>query len=310
MQKIKSPFSTSIKLVIILFVLLVSLRGWYYWNSDGFSLFRIEHSQYPKGKTLPPPTEEQIAQMQKICSQPFVYLGKGSQAYAFISQDGQWVLKLFKYYHLKPIPWMEIFTRPPYIGDFIKSHLERRKKKAELTLSSYQIAHDLIPAECGLVYLQIEPSHAFHQTVNVTDKIGRSYTIDLEKHGFMLQKRAYLVFPTLNQWVKNGQVDRAKQFIHSLIQLLVERCKKGVQDQDPDLHKNAGIIGTGATFIDVGSFHVSEDAKQAHVIVRDIRRITRGLREWCQAKSPELDQFLESEIVSLEKPAADLVSKN
>jgi len=310
MPKIRSPFSTSIKIAILLFILLVSLRGVYYWHSDGFSLFRIEHSYYPKNKTLPPPTSEQVAEMQKICSQPFFYLAKGSQAYAFISQDGEWVLKLFKYYHLKPIPWMDILTRPPYIGDFIKAHLERRKKKAELTLSSYQIAHDLIPQECGIVYLQIEPSGCFHQTVRVTDKIGRSYSIDLEKHGFMLQKRAYLIFPTLDRWVKNGQLDQAKKFIHSLITLLTERCKKGVQDQDPDLHKNAGAIGIEATFIDVGSFHLNEHAKENQVIVRDIRKITRGLREWCVAHSSDLAQFLEEELVTIEQNSLDIASKN
>ena len=101
------------------FPLLIALRVLYYWQSDGFSIERISNVFAPAGNELSALTKNEKIILKKICEQPFVYLGKGSQAYAFQSQDGQYVLKLFKGYHLKPIPWLENL---PLIGILVASY--------------------------------------------------------------------------------------------------------------------------------------------------------------------------------------------
>jgi hypothetical protein len=240
-------------------------------------------------------------ELKNVCGQPFIYLGKGSQAYAFQSQDGRYVLKLFKYYHLKPIPWLENLSLFTFLESYRHEHLERRKKKLNHTLKSYQIAHDIIPEECGLLFLQIAPSSRYHQLVSLTDKVGRNHTIDLANHGYAIQKRATLVFPTLERWISERKLDDAKVFLRSLVTLIVQRSLKGVQDQDPDLHKNAGVIDGKAIFIDVGSFHVNEQAKRSEVHSNDVQKITRKLRVWLQNRSPELNTYLESELATLDR---------
>jgi hypothetical protein len=287
------------KHIFLVFITLISLRVLYYWRSDGFSIGRIKNSFSRTGNELTPPHREELSQLATICSQPFTYLGKGSQAYAFQSADGKYVLKLFKCYHLRPIPWLEELPLAGFLDSYRNEQLNRRKTKVSTTLKSYAIAHDLIPEECGLLFLQIVPSSHFHQTVTFTDKIGRTHTLALENYGFMIQKKADLIFPTLEKWIKEEKMDEAKQFLHSLVQLIVARSKKGVQDQDPDLHKNAGMIGHDAVFIDVGSFHLNEAAKQPDVYVTDVRKITRKLTNWLKPRSSELDQALEDEILGL-----------
>ena len=239
------------KQLLIIFLMLISLRVLYYWRSDGFSIDRIENTFPKTGNELSRPSQEQISALSDICKQPFFYLGKGSQAYAFQSADGRYVLKLFKCYHLKPIPWLEELPLVGFLDSYRNEQLQRRKTKVQATLKSYAIAHDLIPKECGLVFLQIVPSPHFHQDITFTDKIGRTNTLALENYGFMIQKKADLVFPTLERWIKEKKSIEAKQFLHSLIQLIVARSKKGVQDQDPDLHKNAGIIGHDAFVVGI-----------------------------------------------------------
>ena len=157
---------------------------------------------------------------------------------------------------------------------------------------------------CGLLFLQIVPSSTYHQPVSLTDKIGRRYTIDLAQYGYALQKKADLIFPTLERWISKKNIDDAKMFLHSLVELIVARSLKGVQDQDPDLHKNAGIIDKSAVFIDVGSFHMNENAKNSEVYINDLRKITRRLSGWLKIQSPELNTYLEGEITRLENERA------
>lgn len=45
---------------------------------------------------LPPLTFEEQQEVERILSQKFTYLARGSQAFAFISEDGKYILKLFK----------------------------------------------------------------------------------------------------------------------------------------------------------------------------------------------------------------------
>ncbi len=294
---------SSLKTVLYLFLLLIALRITYYALSDGFCLQRIENP-FSKGiYELSKPTEEELLELKNVCTNSFTYLGKGSQAYAFQSQDGAYVLKLFKCYHLKPVTWLEEMQLFGFLEDYKKSQLERRSKKTNHTLKSYQLAHDLIAEECGLIFLQIVPSSYFHQEVQITDKIGRTHTIDLAKHGFILQKKGDLLFPKFEHWIKEKKLKKAKKLIQSLVSLIVSRSVKGVQDQDPDLHKNAGCIGTQALFIDVGGFHFKEEAKKPEVYVHDVRKITNKLAVWLKDKSPELANFLDETIAQIDLQA-------
>ena len=291
----------SVRFVALLFLLLILTRAFYYWRSDGFSLIRISYVPEKTNNELAMPSLKKQKELSKICSHHFTYLGKGSQAYAFISKDRQYVLKLFKYYHLKPIPWMDSLPLFYPLNEVLNERLDRRYKKAAHTLNSYKIANNLIPDECGLIFMQITPSESFTLPVTITDKIKRTYQIDLSKHGFMLQKRVNLVLPTLEKWIKKGEIHKAKKFIRSLLEIIITRSLKGVQDQDPDVYKNAGVFDTQAFFIDVGGFHINDHAKQQVVYANDIRKITLKLTQWLKPRSPELVQFLDDEIASVTK---------
>jgi len=288
------------KWVIGLFVGIIALRVLYYWRSDGFSIDRISNS-FPTTYQLSSPTTEQLQALHSICKEPFYYLGKGSQAYAFESQDGQYVLKLFKCYHLKPIPWLEKLELPGFVGDYVQQHLKRRYNKTKLSLESYRIAHDVIPEECGLLFLQIVPSQNFQQKATFTDKIGRTFTIDLENYGFMIQRKVDLIFPTLRKFIQAGNLEQAKELMHSIVQLIVTRSQKGVLDQDPDIHKNCGCVATKAQFIDVGSFHMSERAKLPETYAFDARKITRKLKNFLEEEAPALLDSLEQDLQALEQ---------
>ncbi|MBS0605157.1 MAG: hypothetical protein JSS60_09020 [Verrucomicrobia bacterium] len=51
---------------------------------------------------LPALTEDEQREVDRILTQKFTYLARGSQAFAFISEDGKYVLKLFKQHKWHP----------------------------------------------------------------------------------------------------------------------------------------------------------------------------------------------------------------
>ncbi len=283
--------------ILALIILFMIIRVCYYWASDGFNVQKIENT-FPieEAWNVPPPNNQELKSLHTICSQKFIYLGKGSQAYAFLSEDGSYVLKLFKCYHLKPAVWLEKIPLFGKLDEIRNAALAKRRRKIDTSLKSYKIVSEMLQEECGLIYLQILPSTDFHQPITIVDKVKRSYSLDLAHYGFIIQKRADLIYPKLSMWIEEKNINAAKEALQSLIGLIVRRSLKGVQDSDPDLHKNAGLIGTTAIFIDLGSFHYNEAAKTEQVYITDIRKITKKLHDWLTVQSPELSEFFEKEI--------------
>lgn len=280
-----------------IFLAVIALRVSYYCMSDGFSVSKIENT-FPITSEweLASPTVKEQKQITAICSQKFRYLGKGSQVYAFISEDNQYVLKLFKCYHLKPVDWIAKIPFPKAIAESRDAALKKRYKKIDDSLKSYKIAIQQLKDECGLVFVEILPTKSIDQEVELYDKLGRKHTINLGNYGFILQKRADLIYPKLSRWIAQGDMESAKKAIRSMVGLIVQRSKKGIQDSDPDLHKNAGLIDTTAVFIDLGSFHVNPDARKEEVYKGDLLKITNRLKVWLDVQSPELSLYLQQEL--------------
>ena len=294
----KKPFS--LLHILLLFLLLVCCRVFYYALSDGFTLKRIENTFPLDGLQGPAITLENKEKLRSIFAQPFHYLGKGSQAYCFESQDGQYVLKLFKCYHLQSVDWIKTLPLPKFLDRYRHEQVLRREKKQRTTVASYKIARDILPKECAIIYIQIVPTPHLDQMITFTDKIGRQHAINLGHYGFVVQKKARLVFPVFDELIRDGNEKEATSLINSIVEFMVCRSKKGIQDQDPDLHKNAGVIDGKVYCIDIGGFHENDRIKNKEVMKADIMRFTRRLYNHLKSQNSELSenlaQHLNSEI--------------
>jgi hypothetical protein len=292
--------SSLIRTALLFFVFALCTRAAYYALADGFSLRRIETPISFQGNiSVKPPSETTLETISSITHQQFRYLKKGSQAYAFISDDGRYILKLFKLHHMQPAEWLHTMPLPGILKRYCDNLVRRRKYRIELTLTSYKLASDTLSQECGLLYAQILPSHDFTLPVTIIDSIGRHYTIDLSQHGFAIQKRADLVLPSFERWINNGKLDEAKLAIDSLVALIAKRSVKGIQDSDPDLHKNAGLIGNSAVLIDIGSFFANPSIACSSEMKSDMKKVFLHFSEWLSKRSCELHSHL---LMRLESP--------
>ncbi len=207
-------------------------------------------------------------QALKALSQPYRFLGKGAQSFVFASEDGKWVIKFFRHHHLK------------------------KNSKLAKDFGSYKIAFERLRTETGLLYLHLNKTNHLLQTLDLIDKLGIHHPINLDQYEFLVQKRAQLAYPALQEWIREGKIEEAKQALTALVDLLRARQEKGIHDKDPDLNTNFGFIGVTPIQFDIGRFKLREAPPDKNELIR----ITDNLHQWLMQREPVLDEHLKNEL--------------
>lgn len=270
-------------------VLLVRIV--YYTATEGFCPDRICDSSstlqtHPQKKESPPFPPE-------LKNGSFSYLKKGSQAYAFESADKKYVLKLFKRHHMQEALWLHSVPTFGPLTSWKDLLIHKRTKRLQLSIKSYVLATSFLQRQCGILSYQLEPSSTHNLTVTLIDGIGRKHNVLLDRCGYVLQYKASLIFPTLSSWIDKNDFESAQKALRSLVSSISERSQMGIQDVDPDLHKNAGFLGTEALFIDIGSFTQHEKPLSKETFAYDIRKISKELSLWLKMKDQHIALFFE-----------------
>ena len=264
-------------------------------KTDGFELYKI-HSSLPFNPDweCAPSTNE--AEILKNLDQPFYYLAKGAQAYVFASADGQTVIKFFRIYHLLPPLWLRALSLPSVLQPYKICKMIQKRQELDKDFLSYKIAFDEMKEETGLLYLHLNKTTGLNQRLTIYDKIGIAHPLNLDEMEFLVQKRATLVFPSIDSLVKTEGEAAGKEAISTLVELLYTRCRKGIFDKDPDLNTNFGFLGRQAVQIDIGRFRKEQQIATAENDRDEIIRITDNFRQWLDQNHPSLSEHLLSEI--------------
>ncbi len=200
-----------------------------------------------------------------VFDQPFHYLGRGGQAFVFASQDGHYVIKFFIH--------------------------QRKIVKRERDFTSYRIAGADLKEESGLACVHLNRTVDLKKQLTIVDKLGIAHSIDLDNKAFVLQKKADLFYPYLEQLLKTGQREKVQEAIASLVALIGARCEKGVYDEDAKLHRNFGFLENRAIFIDVGRFRKDTVDKK-----REAAKILQPLQVWLEGRDPALTKYVQEKI--------------
>lgn len=224
-------------------------------QSDGFSIGGISSSRRPNPAwDVHPLSQEERTELDRALSQKYHYLARGNQAFAFLSEDGRYVLKFFKqklfepplFWKLAPSAWLKEGRRAKKIW--------KKEDKLRRDFESYRMAFDELKEETGLILVHLNTTDWIGRNVSITDKIHIEHSIPLDDFNFIIQKRADLVYPTIDRLMAEGNINAAKDALSSILQLFASRCQKGISDSDPDLDKNFGFIDGRAIQIDIGRF--------------------------------------------------------
>lgn len=227
-------------------------------------------------------------EMRNLLMQPFYFLGSGAQCYAFISEDGSYVLKVFKQHNFFIPSFLTTWPLPPFLQKFCQDLIQAQQIKRESFMRSCVIAATSWKEETGMLYLHLAPSLDTDFSVTLVDKLNIAHRIPAHTLQFAIQKRAELVTPTLSRLLQKGHLQEAEACIHSLMHLIQTRCQKGIGDRDPVVRRNFGFIEGKAVEIDIGSYFDNPFLKTDPLYTRDLYFEIRNLQGWLHNHHPEL----------------------
>lgn len=266
--------------------------------TDGFTLSRLD-SVFPNEAQweLSFPAEE-IGVFEKAINQPFYYLGRGGQCFAFASEDGAYVLKFMNNHWRRPQQWWLSLPWPSALQKSFAKPFQRILRKRDRDFQSYRLAFESLKEESGLLYIHLNKTDYLHTSVKIIDKLQIAHLVDLDTTPFILQKRAKKLYPYIEETMQQGNEAQAKEAIQQVLNLIVKRCKQGIFDEDPKMHANIGILqeesGLQPMFIDIGRFKKDPTRAVPEVYQKDLEVMTKRFRLWLQENYPSLLATLDS----------------
>lgn len=251
-------------------------------QTDGFSLRRIQFTDEPILHDQDSPPE--------ALNQPYHYLDCGNQSFAFLSDDGKYVLKFFKYVHHSAPDWM---TQIPLLNRFKPFRLSRVEKvawKKERDFQGYEIAYTHLKDQTGLLSLHLHPTSTY-PTITLYDKLKIRHRLDLNTTPFVLQKKAAPVYETFSSWIEQGQIEELQIGVKKLIDLCATKIAQGIYDDDVHFYSNFGFVGTEPIQVDPGHFSFQSTPQ-------DLAALTAELKRWFAIHYPPLVTYVEDITVS------------
>ncbi len=264
--------------------------------TDGFSIRQMTSSLpvYPQFAVPLTETKKQI--LQHDLAQPFHYLGKGCQFYAFESEDGKYVLKFLKHKHLRPRTWLRSLPLPKGLQKKCAASISRRQKRVLDLFSSCKLAYEQMADETGLLFIHLARIPQLGMTVEIFDKLGCKHEIALDEYEYVIQKRALSVQEVFAAIQSEKEL---KERIEQLIAVVVARCEKGIADRDRSFVQNVAfcVDEPKALFIDTGQFYEDPDVLTAEGQRADLQKRLGNLRFWTERHFPHclpvVDQYIQ-----------------
>ncbi len=283
-------------LLLVITAALIGTARFTHHQTHGFRLSKI-HNNLCEEKAW-------IAHESPPCdllAQRYHYLSRGLQSFVFASEDGNYVIKLFNNRYQRLIAWYGLLSHFPVIGSWAQEKHAYFHSKLLRTFSSYRIAHEELHETTGLVFSHLNQTTDLPNQLIIVDPLHIEHRIDPNNYGFIVQKRAQMVYPTLLSYIKEGKISEAKEAISSLIELFALKYQKGIADNDPLIRTNYGFIEDKPVQIDIGPFSKDPRMADPEVCNREILKATASLGHWLDQHCPELTPFLEEATQSIEK---------
>ena len=256
-------------MIMVLAIVVGALYGLgrlYYVLTDGFTIANMsaDFAYHPEWDITPLlPDEKRV--LDNALSQPYTYLAKGCQAYVFQSQDGQYVIKFFKYQRFRLKPWEEVLPSWPFIESYRQEKRLHKQQKLERFLLSWVVAFNELKRETGLIYVHLNKSTDVKKKLSIIDKIGISHLIDLDEVQFCVQRKAEMLSDVLQRLKGEGRQAEADRLLSRVMGLLISGYARGYTDNDPALMQNTGVVDGRPIYVDIGQLVHDEEVKDPDV---------------------------------------------
>lgn len=252
--------------------------------TDSFTISSISSSRpYNEAFATSEPRKEEL---EKALDQKYTYFRRGGQAFVFLSEDGEYVIKFLKQRMFRP-SWL--LNHLPLPRLFRDKRNWKRLDKLKRDFKSYKFAFEELHDQTGMLYLHLNPTTHLQKKLSITDRLNISHQINLDQFDFIVQKRAKEVNHYIETLMNQNRIQEAKKAIKDLIALIPLSEKKGYRDRDPDIQTNCGFIGDQAVKIDVGRF-LKKDQRYTKT---QLENILEPFETWIKERHPTLLSYFQ-----------------
>lgn len=260
----------------------------YFYATDDFRISNITYKMpYQADWEILPLNDKEEKALQKILELEFAYLGKGAQSYAFVSQDDRYVLKFFKFKHLKPSLIHDLLPSFGFIKEYKDNQAERKRRKLYGVFQGYKLAFDEHRLESGLLFIQLNVTGNPKRRVKIRDKIGIGHLVDLEHIPFIIQEKGQTLRFVLGQLLQKGDLKGTEERIGKIFELYTSEYNKGIYDHDHGVMYNTGFVGKRPIHLDVGKMHRQELMRQKEAAKNDMELVAAKMNAWILHSYPQ-----------------------
>ncbi|MGB7978476.1 MAG: hypothetical protein WCF19_04865 [Chlamydiales bacterium] len=272
--------------ILLLLALLSALSGeLLYYLKDGFSARRVQSLPYPVA-------EGWDTDAGGALEQPFRYIGRGRQCFAFSSADRKYVLKLPRTDIYKTPFWVRSLPLPSYRARLEADHLERET----FILNSFQLSASELKRQTALIALHLGQSAPSGKELTLIDALGCTHRFPLHKTPFILQLKQPILMQSFQTALAKGDQKEAERILDALLAVIVERASQGILNRDRSFLRNYGYDGQTAYQIDVGSFFRKPDLTPSDAYEKSIRDSTDPILEWLAQNAPHMRDYFSAAV--------------
>ncbi len=236
------------------------------------------------------PSPEQTFLLDQVSSQTFSPLGSGKECYAFVSEDGEIVIKFFKQKHMRTQYILNYIPLSEHIRRIRSETLNHHHYQRLRFYQSYQLAHERLQDHSGTLYLHLTKTNYLKKSITLILSQGKKLVIKLNDMEFLIQKRAHHIFEVLSKFPE----DR-KQTIDAILDYLTLRNERGIGDNDINCERNLGVLNGKIMQIDVGELYPTMPKSPSK---EELITATLDLKDYLERNHNELVAYLNQSIES------------
>lgn len=295
---------TSKKIVIwslVSFAIFFAAARAYYVLTDDFRISNITYGlPYEERWETPASTPEQEALVEQALDQDYYYIGKGAQSYAFASADGKYVLKFFKFKHLRPSFFIDSLPAIGPLKTYKETQQARKQRKLYGVFHSYRLAYDVDKDESGLHYVQLNINGNPKRQVTVIDKLGLKRTIELDSVPFVIQDKGTTLRTVIRSHLNKGDIGLAKRRFGQILDMYAREYAKGVYDHDHGVMQNTGFVGDRPFHLDAGKLLHDDAMVNKTTAKKDALLVVETMNRWTNKYfpdyAPQIKSYLDAKI--------------
>lgn len=257
--------------------------------TDGFEKSNIQHQlPYHSEWEIPALSEVESEKLKQILNQPYTYIGKGAQSYAFASADDKYVLKFFKYKHLVPNAAVQFLPNwPKFITKWKNRYYDHKNYRLQTLFDGHFLAYTKDKDFSAIDYIHLNTDGKDLPSVTLIDRLGRNHTIELGKTAFILQKKGITARNLLNAQLKDNDVSAAWGTIRDMLVMLIMEYNQGIYDRDHGVLHNTGFVEGRPFHLDVGKLTDEPTMKTLPAQADDLHKVVHRILPWVHRNYPQ-----------------------